>query len=262
MTSNSSSEDFKTEKFTMDFCNEISRVLDVNPSSNYTRKDGTLVTIGEELFWRLNWIGNIFNNPESFNRSVAPAKIRDRIGGHHKKVREALDVLESLNGPVLVDPAENLLNSLIKKQLFEVSDVNPALSGGFVGYDLSFSMSFSNALYYLRQIEGYFDNISTHAKSAVSKQGKNKPGNPFADYMLAYLCQLFRDVTGELPLAYISDTDVSTQAKGRIMEFLEYVLPLLPYPLHKNGVALEAKLRELKTTEIYGWPWSGLNEKI
>ncbi len=255
-------EHLSPTSFTKNVCDQIAQILDVNPSNDYIRPDGKTVSVGEEIFQRMNWIELIFKHPKSFNQSVGPAKIRDRVEQHHRKVLEALNVLKSLSGPILMDPAEDLIDRIIKKRIYEASDVSPALSAGLVSYDTALDKNFSDAAFSLEKVEGYLANIMEKASSSVLKQGDNKPGNPFADSMLACLCLLYRDITGEIPKAYISDTEIHAIAKGRIIKFLVYVLELLPYPYKVNGIALEGQLSSLKSDETYNWAWKDRNEVI
>jgi hypothetical protein len=141
--------------------------------------------------------------------------------------------------------------------LYEASEVNPDLSAGLVGYDIAtFDSNFVAAIESLEKVEEYFSFVLNRAESSVKGRGENKPEKAYADYLVVTLCKLYRDITGEIPKAYLDkDTEL---AKGKIIEFLDYILRLLPYPGDINHWALEMRLRRLKVHEIHGQLWTDI----
>ena len=173
----------------------------------------------------------------------------------HKKISDALEVLRSLAGPVEVRSEISKPPNLARMWLYEASEASPNLSAGLVGYNVAtYDRNFSTAIESLEKVEGYFSSVLNRAESAVKGPGETKPENAYANYLLESLCKLYRDITGEIPKAYL-DKDTET-AKGKIIEFLDYILRLLPYPGDINHWALEKRLRRLKEHEIHGQLWS------
>jgi len=254
------SKDEYVDLFNHEKCREIARILEVEPLDNIVKRDGSVTIIVDELFHRLNWIGRVFQDENTFNEGAGPAKIRKRVGLYRRKIQSALKVLNSFSGHIRLDPSQQVIDTLIQRSLFNISGVDPRHSAGLLGYDMTFDENFATAVDSLSKVERCFAIVEEEASLSVGKQGKNKPGNPFADSMLAELCGLYRDITGEPPKAYMNSMDDSVE--GRIIGFLIQILPILRYPLEIGEVALESKLRDIKADEKYSWPWSGFNENI
>jgi hypothetical protein len=211
----------------------------------------------EEIQHRLNLIKLIFGNPEFFDRWVSPSKMKKLFKSQHKKISDALEVLRSLAGPVELNSEISNQTNLARVWLYEASEVNPDLSAGLVGYDIAtFDSNFVAAIESLEKVEEYFSFVLNRAESSVKGRGENKPEKAYADYLVVTLCKLYRDITGEIPKAYLDkDTEL---AKGKIIEFLDYILRLLPYPGDINHWALEMRLRRLKVHEIHGQLWTDI----
>lgn len=241
--------------FLEEVIDRVAEILGVKPSDQFVNADGSMATVKEEIWKRLNFIKMIFRNPESFNSWVPPSKMKKLFKSQHKKISDALEVLRSLAGPVEGSNEISKQPNLARMWLYEVSEINPDLSAGLVGYDVAtFDRNFSTALESLEKVEGYFSSVLSRAESSVKGRGETKPENAYADYLLGSLCKLYRDITGEIPKAYL-DKDTET-AKGKVIEFLDYILRLLPYPGDINHWALEMRLRRLKEHEIHGQLWS------
>lgn len=242
-------------RFPAEVIDRVAEILGVKPSDQFIKPDGSVIAAKEEIRQRLDLIKTHFGNPESFDRWVPPSKMQKLFKSQHKKISDALEVLRSLSGPVMVNTEVSKQPNLARMWLYEVSEVNPAISAGLVGYDVAtFDRNFSTAIESLEKVEGYFSSVLKRAESSVKGRGETKPENAYADYLLSSLCKLYRDITGEIPKAYLDkDTEM---AKGKVIEFLDYILRLLPYPGDINHWALEMRLRRLKEHEIHGQLWS------
>lgn len=244
----------ETREFPEAVIDRVIAVLEIEPSNQHTKTDGSITTVKEEVWQRLNFIKGLFSDPDRFDSWVPPAKIRNLLKKQHGKIRDALDVLRSLNGMNLENTELSKKPNLIRRWLYEVSEINPALSGGLIGYDVvNFDKDFSRAAESLEKIEGHFSSVLVRAESSVKGRGKTKPENPYADHLLGSLCQLYTDVTGEKPKASIDDT--KNLVRGNLVKFLKVVLHKMPYPFEITPTALEIRIRRLKTHETYAHLW-------
>lgn len=243
------------EGFSEEVIDRIIEILQVKSSDHFTNPDGSMTTVKEEIWERLNFIKMRFGNPEAFDSWVPPSKMKKMFKSQHKKVSEALGVLRSLSGPIMGNTEISKQPNLARMWLYEASEANPEVSAGFIGYNVStFDRNFSMAIESLEKVEGYFSTVLKRAESSVKGRGETKPENAYADYLLSSLCKLYKDITGEIPKAYLDkDTEM---AKGRVINFLDYILRLFPYSGDINHWALERRLRRLKEHEIHGQLWS------
>ncbi len=229
-------------------------ILEINPLADYSKADASVLSMKEEIWNRLNFIKDVFGNRASFEQWVAPSKMRKLFREQHKKLSDALDVLRSFSGPNMGDAQVSREPNLSRRWLYEVAEINPAISAGLIGYDVTdFDRNFSTAIESLERIEGYFSSVLLRAESSVKRQGKNKPESSYVDNLLGSLCHLYRDITGEIPSASVDD--ITATVRGKIIKFLEIVLREFPYPNTVTPMALEIKIRRLKNHEMYAHLW-------
>lgn len=231
----------------------VIKILGVNPSKKYRTPSGSLTTVKEETRNRLSLIVR-YCNPDQFNDWVPPAKIRQTIKKQHGKISDALDVMRALSGPEIDNPESSKEYALIKKRLCEVSDVSPEISHELIGHDVvMFDSNLLMALDSLEKVERYFWILLSHAEASVKGRGETKPKNTYADHILGSLCTLYKDITGQAPVVSLHK-DTGT-ARGKIIEFLDYILRELSYPHEMTHWALEKKLRKLKSHKEYAKIW-------
>lgn len=209
-------------------------------------------SVKEVLWSRLNEIKNF----ESFDSWVPPAKVRNRIKKNKKKIKDTLEVLRSLmcNNEIKKDRSEEEQSRLERQYLFQVSNLNGALSGGLIDYDIiSFDKNFAMAVEALEEIEVYFDTAFAKAESFVKGRGGSKPEKNSPDLILFCLAGIYKDFAGEEPK--ISVKEETGESQDKFVKFLEYVLPHTTYPYETTHWALEKRVRKLKSHEIYGQLW-------
>ena len=244
----------KGKGFSEEVIDRVVEMLEIKPSDQFVKSDGSVISVKEEIWQRLDSIKMIFDDPERFNDWVAPAKMRNLFKEQHKKISDALDVLRSLSGPNMESIEASKKPNLARRWLYEVTEINPTLSAGLIGYDVvAFDRNFSTAIESLEKIESYFSTLLARAEASVKGPGENKAENSYADNLLGSLCQLYKDMTGQMPDASVDD--INGIVRGKLVPFLEGVLCYLPYPLKITPWALEIKIRRLKDHEIYGYLW-------
>ncbi len=231
------------------------KTLGVKPLDQHVRPDGSVTTVEEEIRQRLNSIKTLFNRPEHFNNSVAPAKIRKAIIEQQNKISDALDVLRSLSGPIGPTTKTSMQSNLVRMWLYEVSEANPAISARLVGHDVvAFDKNFPVAIQSLEKIDGYFSAVLMREEVVVKGRGERKPENYYVDNLLGFLCQLYKDITGESPIAW--NDDIAGNVKGRVVGFLQVILREMPYPNKTTLTALEKRIRGLKSHKTYAHLWN------
>lgn len=232
----------------------VIKIFDVKPTKKYRTSNGALINVKKEVRNRLNLIKTRFRSPDDFDGWAPPAKVRNVLKEQHKKIFDAMDVLRTLSDQDLKNTELSKTHHLIKRLLCEVADIHPGLSHGLIGYDVvSFDSNFSMAFSSLEKVEQCYHVALYRAKASVKGRGKSKPENVYAELLLGSLCMLYKDITGQVPIASLHK-DTGT-ARGKIIQFLDYILRELSYPYEATHWALEKKLRKLKSHEIYGQIW-------
>jgi hypothetical protein len=85
-----------------------------------------------------------------------------------------------------------------------------------------------------------------------SEPGKRKRGKDEYDTLVWSLCYLYKKYTGEMPNSSSQDNGT---ASGKIIPFLQAILPSTAYPFELTDWALEQKIRRLKQHKIHGKLW-------
>ncbi len=242
------------QEFSQSLLDRAIKALGVKPSDQHIRSDGSVTTVEEEIRLRLNSIKMLFSDPERFNDWVAPAKMRKLIEEQRGKILDALEVLYSLRGPVAVVTEASKQSNLVKKLLYETAEPNPALSAGLMGHDpVALNGDFSMAIESLEKIESFYSSVLMREEVIVKGRGKTKPENVYDDHLLGFLCELYKDVVGDAPKAWVDDA--AGKVRGKVLRFLKVVLSEMPYNYAITSAALEKKLRRLKSHKTYAYLW-------
>lgn len=240
------------EDFPEEVINRVIEILNLDTSIRHELPDGSSISTHQKLTDELNRIKWRFSNPNAFSSRVPPSKMRDALKKQHKAILNALEVFRSLEYPNFQGEGDRKVPNQVRQWLWRVADVDPRLSPGLTGHDvMTLDSNFYTARICLQKVEGHFSSILEYAESQVKRRGENKPDDFYSDHLLFSLCDLFWQMTGEIPEAFLGKDKEEGIVKGKIIEFLDYILRLIPYPNDINHWALEIRLRRLKIKERY-----------
>lgn len=109
----------------------------------------------------------------------------------------------------------------------------------------------------LKKITQSIDQLLDDPIYKPSEPGKRKRGKDSYDSLLWALCYLYKKYTGTTPIS--SSQDDGT-ASGKIILFLQVILPSTAYPFELTDWALEKKIRGIRKHKTHGALWKDAKE--
>lgn len=232
---------------------KIISILDVDASAPFQEGSQTIKTA---LWGQLDSLLRFSNRFSLHDHDATPSKLRDHLAKSQGTLGSALDLLKNIQGEIADSESPIYLSKerVVTDRLREKSKTEPHLSSGLMGWDWPrpFDSDLSSAIFALEKVVSHFDLVHEDAANAVAGRGQNKPENFWSHYFLFELCRIYRDFTGEVPKTAVKEGGT---ALGRVIPFVESILPSTAYPLEKTQWALEKAIRSLKEHPRYGNLW-------
>jgi hypothetical protein len=239
--------------FSEEIIDKIISILEVDASALF---QGGPETIKMVLWSQLDSLLRFSNNFSSKSPDTTPSKLRDHLAKSQGTLGSALDLLKNIQGEIANSdfPTYPSRERVITDRLREKSKTELHLSSGLMGWDWPrpFDSDLSSAILALERVVSHFELVLEDTANMVAGRGQNKSENFWSHYFLFQLCRIYRDFTGEIPRTAVKDDGM---ALGKVILFVEAVLPSTAYPLERTQWALEKAIRSLKEHPRYGKIW-------
>lgn len=253
-------------------------ILSINPNeemepTGYSPIDNSLFqrTVKVCLWKDLVQVIHRWGMPSPTKMQTSPSRLKAHADNVKGKLSEAVEVLESLQYEAIYK--DGTLSKEFKfgyglRQASELMRVgfgsgkSPFISpldikqqyesDGFWKNHYPIDDDIESGLKTLRKLIRSIDQLQDDPIYKPSEPGKRKRGKDGYDTLVWALCYLYKKYTGEMPIS--SSQDDGT-ASGKIIPFLQAILPSTAYSFELTDWALEQKIRRLKQHKIHGKLW-------
>lgn len=262
-----------------DIIDKAIEILSINPNdemkpSGYSPVDNDQLkhTVKVCLWKDLVQVVHRWGMPPPTKMQTSPSQLKSHANEAKEKLSKALEALEALRYEAIYK--EGTLTKEFKfgyglRQASELIRVgfgtgrSPFISplaikkqhdnDGFWKHHYPLDKDIEDAAKILSKIVRSIDQLLDDPIYKPSALGKRKKGKDDYDTLLWALCYLYKRYTGEMPISSAQDDG---RATGKIIQFLQIVLPSTSYPLQLTDWALERKIRRLKDHPIHGKLWT------
>lgn len=210
--------------------------------------------------------------PSPSTLETSPAHLKRYVTNFQKHLSKASEVLKALEYQAMYDAGtitKEFKAGYGLRQVSEVMRANRGKTGGnFIAplaikqeYDSNgvwgkhypIDTDIENASHALENIIAYTEKLLQDPSYRSAKQGTKKKGKDDDDTLVWALCHIYKKYTGEAPATSIRNEGTAT---GRIIPFLQLILPFTAYQFQITDWALSAKVNRLKGHKQHGSLWS------
>lgn len=225
----------------------------------------------EELWDDLIFVIWRFGKPTPTQLGTTPAELKKHAKFLNDELQSFLSLLNSLQYGPLFDLGTMTKEFVIADRLRSKSEIMRSnasktpgnfVAAGYImqdyesnkawGLHYPFDKELSAAISALEKLRPYFDEVLKDSVNAVPSKGKLKKAKSDHDNLIYSLCIIFKKFTGVIPRSSPRDDGTAT---GKIIPFLQAVLPHTSYGRELTAWGLQKKLERLSKMKNYKSLW-------
>lgn len=255
------------------------KILEIDPDETMVPtgysplgNDSFQLTVKGCLWKDLVHVVHRWGMPSPSTLETSPANLKAYVVNLQKHLSKARETLKALEYQAMYDAGSMSKEFTVGYGLRQVSEVMRAnkekTGGNFIAplaikqeYDSNgvwgkhypIDTDIENASHALENIIAYTENLLKDPSYRSAKQGTKKKGKDDGDTLVWALCHIYKKYTGEAPRTSARNEGTAT---GRIIPFLQLLLPFTAYSLQITDWALSAKVNRLKRHKKHGSLWS------
>ncbi len=114
-----------------------------------------------------------------------------------------------------------------------------------------FDSELTSTIESIERILPYFDKTTEYYQKKVKGRGEVKIGKHNADRLIVALCGLYKEITGNEAVSWPTGTSAinAGQFTGKIIPFMQAILPYVPYHQEITDSALQKRVERLKKSK-------------